>query len=356
MNSRNQIVPYGKGPMKRRNKQKSPGLAFEVGKYSAMGLANLVKGIASAFKSAPGASKARVEMRAAVAPLAQSLSLTTSGPKFSNVSGGLALEHTESLDASGQRFEQVVSTDIFRWLGPVASGFEEYRIKLEYGWVPTCPATSTGRVMMAFDYDPTDSVGYGVTDVSDYLNTQDHCVGAIWAPAAISPTMSGWLKTGSDGDPRLYSPGRVQMACENFANGITMVRYRVEFRKAQPQSFLRSYVQTGTYGATDDPFGKIIDASGPSPFRITDSRITQVVPGRYIVYWSTDGTPTFTTVAGARAAWSTITTGSSGRALFYYTNAVGEYIEFQTSAPGGLTAYQLVINPTQAPPLYWMSA
>lgn len=112
---------------------------------------------------------------------------------------------------------------------------------MQFGWVPTCPATTVGTVYIAWDYDPEDN---GTYIDEDYFQTLDHSVGACWAPGAITPRQSNWLKTDIFGpDSRQFSPGRLHYSNPQNASGFFMVRYTVELRKPQPNT-----VGTSVYG------------------------------------------------------------------------------------------------------------
>jgi len=318
------------------------------GSFTVDMLANAVRGIASAYRSAPKGNAGKQEMRAAVAPLAASLSIGSSkGPRFTNVSGGLKLEHVEPLQPIAGEIHMMVTSESFRWLGPIASGFEEYRIKMEFCWVPTCPASSTGRVMIAFDYDPIDSTGYHVNQDYDYLNTQDHCVSAVWAPCAISPVASKWLMTGTNGDERLVSPGRVHAVAPDVAQqGFFLVRYQVEFRKPQPQT-IQDYIQRGHYTTSSDIFGGISLINVNSVFDRVGTDLIQRQPGSYVLIWCTDAAITsFTATTGAVSPFIK-TQSTPNYYIMWHSNSVGNVIGgYVAPTPGGPTSYKLTIIKT----------
>ncbi len=241
--------------VRRNNKQRQVAtrqfdpnqLMYEIGLGAVDGVGRLavkaVRGIVSAFQSR-GASKQ--EITQVVAPLARSLAYTSRPPRYVRAEGGLMIEHIESVPVSNGKNAFVIDSQTFGWLRPMAENFEEYQIKLDFAWNPVCPATTTGQVWLAFDYDPADGTA-GYNDAADYFNTADHCISAVWAPAAISPRKSAWLKTGTSGsDIRLNSPGILFANIPDAAYGFLTVRYQVHLRKPQPASYGTAHF-TGTY-------------------------------------------------------------------------------------------------------------
>lgn len=304
----------------------------------------LHNGVASAFKM-NGNSGAKQEMRTYVAPLAKSLQIQGRTPKYTNVAGGICIEHTEPLPVQNGANHVIVNSDTFKWLSPMAAGFEEYRVQYEIGWVPTCPATTSGRVMLAFDYDPSDNSGYGITQADDYLNTADHCVSAIWSPCVITPKQSAWLKTGVTGDARLYSPGIIHFAVDNVTLGLVLVRYRVELRKPQPNA-TQTYLQRGAYSIYTGVFAGTTATSGSTPFTIENNLMTQRSPGKYQVSWSTDGTITSISDGGTVNNTLFTTASNSNKVIVWYTSGPGDTIEFvPTPFPEGATSYKMEIVP-----------
>lgn len=268
-------------------------LAYDVGLGAIRGVGELAKqaftGVVSAFQ-ARGAS--RNEIKAIVAPLARSLAYTSRKPKFMKAEGGLMIEHIESVPVLNDGHTTYsINSNTFRWLSGIAKQFEEYSINLAFAWNPICPATTTGQVLMAFDYDPEDTGGYTVP--ADYFNTADHCVSAIWAQGAISPQKSGWLKTGEDGQKRLYSPGTLHMSVTDHAAGFLTVKYQVSLRKPQPNDNNDEVIYEGYFGETVANFlgGATLISGNPGLVSTIDSTILGIAPtpGYKIVTWSTEG-------------------------------------------------------------------
>lgn len=283
------MTPSNSKNKNRKNSRKNQAtnlqhdITAEVAKWGASKLASAVKGIVSAFRQ-NGSSKQ--EMSRIVAPLAQTMRLNPSKPRFGTIEGGVRISHTEAFAVESFDYHHVVTSESYQWLANMAKGYEEWRIKAEYAYVPVCAATTSGSVMIAFDYDPVDTFSY--TSVSDFFNTADHCVSAVWAPAAVTPKISSWLKTGINGnDPRLFSPGTIHVKQTSSGNGFFLVRYVVELRKAQPiQEVFAEY--TGTFTPTtllSSPElvagqAGLLESISPTTIKVTQT-------GNSVVMWST---------------------------------------------------------------------
>lgn len=325
----------------------NPGATLDLASWSAKQLASAVRGIASAFQSK---GMGRQEMSRIVAPLASSMKLGPSKPKFASVEGGIRVVHTEALVATTNVYRQVITSESFAWLSNLARGYEEWRVKVEYAWVPICPATATGSIMLAFDYDPSDDTAY--TGYTDYFNTADHCIAACWSPAAISPTVSGWLKTGSNGsDPRLYSPGIFHAQMSSLNDGYLLARYAVELRKAQPIGD-RYAVYTGSYTTAANPLASLVYTTGNGQLigpGADEHSLAVLSSSKMVIVWSTDGTnaaaPTGGTVIG--------TYNASGRSTaIWYTEGAQTLGLTISGAVGGNTTYTVRAFLVDVKPVY----
>lgn len=245
-----------------------------------------VQGIASAMRTR-GAT--RQEVATLVAPLAKSIAYGSRQPKFAKAAGGLTIEHVEAVGYSPESNEILqVSSESFSWLRNIASQFEEYQIKVSFAWNPTCPATTLGTVLLAFDYDPIDPVAYATTQ--DYFNTADHCISATWSPAAISPERSGWLKTGTRGDSRLWSPGNLHYHLPAHLFGFLVVKYQVSLRKPQPTSRGLQGTIRGTFASTHAIFSSSTTSDGSEGLFIVTGSMLTILPteGYKTVTWTSD--------------------------------------------------------------------
>lgn len=331
-------------------------LVYDLGFGAVEGAGNLavkaVKGIVSAFQNR-GAS--RQEISAIVAPLAKSLTYTSRKPKFTKAEGGLAIEHIENVNIpfSGHSY-YTIDSNLFVWLKSIANQFEEYQIKLWFAWNPICPATTTGQVMMAFDYDPSDSDVGGYNAASDYFNTADHCINAIWAPGALSPQKSGWLKTGNTGDQRLYSPGKFHMNVTDSALGYLTVKYQVSLRKPQPSAANAEAAFFGTYSNTTGIFANHTYIGGDAQLigSITDDTLTiSPTPGYKIIVWSTDASIASVAPGPTNARQIGVRTGSGSSFVCVVNPGTTGLIGAVVTAPVGATSYKVVIHQMDVSPL-----
>lgn len=358
------LVPYKKNNKLAKKSRNVPvsfnpnQLMYDLGFGAMEGVGNLavkaVKGIVSAFQNR-GATKQ--EIKSIVAPLAKSLTYTSRKPKFTKAEGGLSIEHIENvaIPNSGHSY-RVVDTNLFTWLKGIAGQFEEYQIQLWFAWNPICPATTTGQVMMAFDYDPDDNDTGAYILASDYFNTADHCISAIWAPAAISPQKSGWLKTGNTADARFYSPGRFHLNVSDASNGYLTVKYQVSLRKPQPNITNAEATFNGSYNSTTNIFANRSFVGGDQTLlkSVTDSTITlNATAGYKIVVWSTDATVASVTPGHTLALNAGVKTG--GGAAFWAVVAPGVEgaIGAVVTAPGGATSYKVTVVQMDINPMYY---
>lgn len=266
-------------------------LMYDLGLGAVEGMGKLatraVQGIASAMRSR-GAT--RQEVATLVAPLARSIAYGSRQPKFTKATGGLMIEHIESIElpSEGKNHLQI-SSESFSWLRNIASQFEEYQMKVTFTWNPACPATTPGTVFMAFDYDPDDTSVYATS--SDYFNTADHCINAVWAPGALSPERSAWLKTGTRGEPRLWSPGTLHYSTPELNAGFMVVKYQVALRKPQPTSSGQQATLRGSFASATAIFGSNTSVTGArhlygySPDKIS----INPTDGYKTLVWTTDG-------------------------------------------------------------------
>ena len=322
--------------------------ARPIAEWSLGQMERAIQGIASAFKSN---GNTREEIAKVVAPLAQSLRMGSKAPKFTSTKGVVRIEHIEGFDSATVSGVEVVNTNTFRWLSQIASCFEEWRIKMEWAWVPVVSATTAGQSMILFDYDPADDSPALL--VSDYFSTADHCVNAIWSPGAITPKMSSWLKTGTIGDPRFYSPGVFKYNRTSASAGYFVVRYAVELRKPQPATnttleFIGSYSSGSTM--FDSPT-QLVGDTNLVTFSGSSMVITDFPKAMAICVWSTDGAPGALSATGTDSY--TIGTQTGNDAIVYVVYGSAATTLTLTTPPAGSTTWGLTVYFTNLRPVYW---
>lgn len=355
------MVPYKN---KQLTRQKKAGLGayntnqlvseLGLGRSTNMMAAKAVQGIVSAFQNR-GAS--RQEVSALVAPLAKSLTYTSRKPKFTTAVGGLSIEHIENIPLQYDGHARFVfDSNLFTWLKGIANQFEEYQIKTWLAWNPICPATTTGQVLMAFDYDPSDEVVGEYIHATDYFNTADHCISAIWAPCTLSPQKSGWLKTGNTGDPRLYSPGAFHFSTTDRGAGFLTVKYQVSLRKPQPGTAETEAAFFGTFSTDTGIFANASVVGGNSVLiaAITDNTLTiRSTPGYKLVVWSTDATVASISTGNTDARAIGVRQGSGASFISLVAPGVTGLIGAVLTTPSGATSYKVSVIQLDFNPLYF---
>jgi len=356
------MIVYKKKSAKKQNKNVVNELALqiagEIGYRAGKGLTEAatagLRGIVSAFRKS-GASQA--DIRSAVVPLARTLSYGSKSPKYIKVNGGIMIEHIEQMNVAFPGHTAFrITTDTFQWLKSIANNFEEYKMDVIFAWNPICPATVSGAVMMAFDYDADDSGGYD--NPNDYFNTQDHCVASLWSPAAIHPTPSVWLKTGSIGESRLYSPGTFHVNTDP-GQGFISVKYKVSLRKPQPSANSSTMTIAGfapdnthLFGSTNNltVYGdlSLVDTINPDSISIANS------PGYKTIVWSTDGNLSAMTMVTASGLTLMGTKNGAGSAIVVRANRNSSVnVNLNCTGISGGVSYKCVITSTVTNPLYY---
>lgn len=116
-------------------------------------------------RTAPVTSKVQV-------PVAQALQMRSAAPRYVPLpDGNILVKHREmigysaisstgfSVDTDCPLFMSPSEPGTFPWLASIAKSYEKWRprkVKLIY--VPLCPTTRPGNIIMAFDYDPSDNL------------------------------------------------------------------------------------------------------------------------------------------------------------------------------------------------------
>lgn len=209
-----------------------------------------------------------------------------------NGKGQFTLQHSEMVDVfvGSASFAQGLigyrinagNTNLFPWLGSIAPAFEKYCFRrLQFRWVPHCPATSAGVVSMAVDYDAADEVP---ADRSTMMAYKTRVTSPPYAECSMvcdavdlkSTMVDRYVLTASfispeavvypmNVDRRMYDLGYVYISVEsNFAEscGDLWVDYIVDLK--QPD-FVRStasscvvHAHSNAGVSKNDPLGTIV--------------------------------------------------------------------------------------------------
>lgn len=112
-------------------------------------------------------------------------------PRMSGGGRSMSISHTERLGlltSSSTSFNTIEfeinpAITTFPWLCAVASRFEKYKFrKLNFIFTPILPATSTGSVTLAFDFDANDTAPIDNINACSY---HDYSAGSIWSPLTL---------------------------------------------------------------------------------------------------------------------------------------------------------------------------
>jgi len=127
---------------------------------------------------------------------------------------------------------------MFPWLSNIALNFEMYRFRrLSFEYVPCCPTTSFGNLIVAVDYDAADAAPTELKAMSTY---QDCGSSSVWAPAtfpqrAVSRQGPRYIRVGNlsaNLDIKTYDLGNLFIAVQSAAPsqdlGYMRVHYEVE--------------------------------------------------------------------------------------------------------------------------------
>lgn len=146
---------------------------------------------AKSKKTALPSRRREKAMEEKTVPIARTMSVRNTGPRFSNgANGSILVSHRELIKdvaAGGLDFDLnylevnpgLYST--FPWLSGLATRFEFYRFhKLAFEYVPHCSSLTQGSMVMALDYDVSD---YGPNSAVQMQSYQGSTRTSVWQPA-----------------------------------------------------------------------------------------------------------------------------------------------------------------------------
>lgn len=283
----------------------------------------------------------------AVAPVANSVQIRRTKPKFRNTKGIVRIMHKElvtSINASTvvattPRVNGVSAYQVnagcgsaFPWLAQIATNYDFYRFKrVRLVYVPMCPTTQDGRVMLGYDVDSTDLLPLDRQAMSSYSCSTE---GSAWAVQSLDCALadnSKWFYTDSAGvgtvsgaHNALLDQGQFFAATYGSSGaaqlGEVYVLYDVEFKDPQPSA--ANVVQTFGTGSTTIQF---LPSNFPA-FNATGSAtsivFTFTAPGRYIVTMTGAATaisnPT-STAGGTIISSNSLTSGTGSNSMIIYS-------------------------------------
>lgn len=245
------------------------------------------------------------------------------------------------------------NSSIFAWLNKIAAGYEKFRFtKLHFVYTPICPSSTTGMIVMAYDYDASDNPPASKTTMSAYGGSVR---GNVWnklrCPMTIPP---GWFfvgqSTGSinplNTDIKFYDQSRFYMGVFNATAtlpvGELSVEYEVEFSQPDISPIAPlSDVITFTSTSTTAPFGTAQNVVGNLPLTFTNTtsgngNITFSQGGSFLIELEAD---LISSAGPAGSVISVLQADPGAAATFFLTTALALY----SSYPGASASYKSVI-------------
>lgn len=252
----------------------------------------------------------------------------------------------------------------FPWLSKLARRYEEYRFKkLKFEYRSVCATSTSGVVMMSFDYDaadaaPTNKAAQAQTVPNSEINSWSsndlviNCDGGFKyiRPGSLQPNL----------DVKTYDFGTMCLSSlygANIVTGELYVEYTVELRKPTDGPATSGKLAFTTT-AFNVPFPAAVVATGFNPFVPNPANSTELVvtvPGEYLVTISTTGTgitaavptPNLVTLTGAITLYTAVTSATAAQIVFGIRVELDDVLQF-ASAGAGTTITNLRIRSATA--------
>ncbi len=224
----------------------------------------------------------------------------------------LSITGTVDFDVGSLKIQPGLSTS-FPWLSNLASLWDMYNvINITFRYVPTCATSTSGSLMLAFDYDAYDAQP---GSKNDFMMYQDSCIAPSWSDCVLSLRRSSlakrknlYIRQGSyEGDLKTYDLGTLYYGTQGQPNtnfiGDIYCDYHIVM--SMPQAIpapIETYYSIGTVeitGATAAiPWGTNVPsaneyASNPPGFATYSDGVNKYVferPGSYFVQYLYQGT------------------------------------------------------------------
>lgn len=180
------------------------------------------------------------------APVAVGTTTNKRSPRYL-ASGGVRVANTEfiqdlAVDTQLALDINPVAGSTFAWLGRIASSYEIFRIhKLVFRYTPICSSSTTGVVVMAFDYDASDAPPTSKQAMSAYDGSTR---GNVWNSLTCSfKAPDSWYFVGQQGsttvnpastDIKMYDAAKFYVSVFNATSGTVgeiSVDYDIEFAR-----------------------------------------------------------------------------------------------------------------------------
>lgn len=294
-----------------------------------------------------------------MAPVSIATRRTGSAPRINNKSNGsVEITHrsylcpiTNSVDYAAQLFN--VNPGLpgtFPWLSKLARRYEEYKFKkLKFEYRSVCATSTSGVVMMSFDYDaadglPTNKASQAQTVPNSEVNAWSSNDLIINCDAGYKYIRSGALQPNLD--IKTYDFGAMCLSSV-YGNGVVSgelyVEYTVELRKPTDGPTTSGKISFATTSFAV-PFPTGGEVTGFNPYTTTAVATTLVVttPGEYMISVSTVGTgisapcplPNLVTLTGAIKSLASTFAPSLGVLVFAVRAELNDVLSFSTAGAG----------------------
>lgn len=183
------------------------------------------------------------------APVAQSLQMRSAAPKYVPLpDGNILVKHREmigysaisttgfSVDTDCPMFMSPSDPGTFPWLATIAKSYEKWRPrKVRLIYVPLCPTTRPGNIIMAFDYDPSDALPVTAIEMEQNKTSVS---GPIWHEATLELSVRDMLDnvkayyTGpvsTPADRRMAYGGQFVIAYDGLDSTATVGKFYLDY-------------------------------------------------------------------------------------------------------------------------------
>lgn len=294
-----------------------------------------------------------------MAPVSIATRRTGAAPRINNKSNGsVEITHrsylcpiTNSVDYTAQLFN--VNPGLpgtFPWLSKLARRYEEYKFKkLKFEYRSVCATSTSGVVMMSFDYDaadglPTNKASQAQTVPNSEVNAWSSNDLVVNCDAGYKYIRSGTLQANLD--IKTYDFGAMCLSSV-YGNGVVSgelyVEYTVELRKPTDGPTTSGKISCATTSfAVPFPAGSVVTGFNPYNLNSVATELVFTTPGEYLISINTVGTgitaacplPTLVTISGDIQALATTFSSTQGILTFGVRAALNDILSFSNAGAG----------------------
>lgn len=260
------------------------------------------------------------------APVATTKVVRAKTPSMRNTTdGNMIISHTEycsdlygtlSSPASAAVTLNPQDASTFPWLSAIASRFEMYRFKkLKFHYNPSCPTSTEGYMILAFDFDAQDEIPTAKTELLTWKYAMKI---APWAPLTLDVSKDARLSTARYCQPSPRNISGVDNRLDALGNAIfnagfnsisaslgeIMIEYTVELMIPSyraPPALYAKVVGTPSGAAFTFPTFVIDTLTNVLLSRVSNNVLRLETPGSYQLTYDVGGTG-FTGPAGLTVA------------------------------------------------------